>query len=397
MPINLYDHQKRAIEILKSGSILQGGVGSGKTLTALTYFVTKECGGKIQINRESGWSPMTHPKDLYVITTAFKRDTKDWEHESIPFMIPKIIVDSWNNLHKYIYVKGAFFIFDEQRLVGSGTWVKNFLKIAQNNRWILLTATPGDTWMDYIPVFIANGFYKNRTEFIRRHVIFNRFSKFPIVDHYVEVQRLIRLRDSIIVPMRFNRKTVSHNIDVICSFDKEKFNRVKINRWNIFTNGPIRDIAELCYTLRKVVNSDPSRVDELLQIFKRHNKVIVFYNFNYELDILTDFCTEHNIPFSQWNGHKHEQLLKTDKYLYLVQYTAGAEGWNCTDTNCVVFFSQNYSYKISIQAAGRIDRINTSFNDLYYYSFISNSVIDLAIKKALRSKKNFNEHYYAAI
>jgi len=397
MAVNLYDHQLRAIEMLKSGSILQGGVGSGKTLTALSYFFMKECGGKIAINKNRGWSPIKNPKKLYVITTAHKRDTKDWENEAKIFKLPYMVVDSWNNVHKYIHVKDAFFIFDEQRIVGHGLWVKSFLRIAERNRWILLTATPGDTWIDYIPVFIANGFYKNRTEFIRRHVVYNRFSKFPKIDRYLEVKRLIRLRNSIIVQMHFQRQTVTHDMDIFCDYDKDSFDHARIDRWNIFTNLPIRDIAELCFVLRRIVNTHKSRLTKLYDIYKIHSKIILFYNFNYELDLLIDFCKLYDIPCTQWNGHKHEELLDSDEWIHLVQYTAGCEGWNCIQTNCIIFFSQNYSYKTTVQAAGRIDRLNTPFSDLYYYHFLSNSIIDLAIKRALRNKQDFNEYQYTSL
>ena len=383
--------------MLKTGSILLGGVGSGKTLAALAYYVTKICGGKIKTSVDDGWAPMKTVKDLYVITTARKRDSMDWEKEASSLMIPKLKVDSWNNIHKYKHIKQSFFIFDEQRLVGSGKWVRNFLHIAEHNSWILLTATPGDNWMDYVPVFIANGYYKNRTEFIRRHVVYNRFCKFPVVERYLDIQRLIRIRDSLIVQMRFNRHTISHDIDVLCDHDQIKFKFVQVKRWNVFTNEPIREVAELCYTMRKVVNSDPSRLVELLKIYNRHRKVIVFYNFNYELDILKEFCANQQIAYAQWNGHRHEELPKTDSYLYLVQYTAGSEAWNCTDTDCMVFYSQNYSYKIMIQAAGRIDRINTPFTDLYYYHLMSHSIIDMAIRRALKNKETFNERNYSRI
>lgn len=378
MGIQLYDHQKSAIENLKTGSILQGGVGSGKTLTALAYYSAK-----------------VKTKNIYVITTARKRDSKDWEREASSLLISNLVVDSWNNISKYSKIKNSFFIFDEQRLIGSGTWVKNFLRIVQSNDWILLSATPGDTWLDYIPVFIANGFYRNRSEFIQRHVVYKRFSKFPMVDHYVEVARLIRLRDSIIVPMRFQRQTISHNENIICNFDNHKFNKIKIGRWDIFKDEPIRDVSQLCYALRKVVNSDSDRLEKLYDIFKKHNKVILFYNFNYELAILEKFCDERKIIFRQWNGHKHEEIPNNKFWIYFVQYAAGSEAWNCIDTNCIVFYSQNYSYKVMIQAAGRIDRINTKFIDLFYYHFYSKSQIDLAIRKALHEKKNFNESTYA--
>jgi len=242
--------------------------------------------------------------------------------------------------------------------------------------------------MDLIPAFIANGFYKNRSEFIRRHVVYSRFSKFPKVERYLEIRKLVSLRDSILVTMHFKRHTVSNDINVICNFDKEKQRILMVDRWNIYDNEPIRDISQLCYLLRRLVNSDPDRLIKLKHIFDKRSKVVVFYNFDYELEILRNFAKSSFINFSEWNGHKHENILETDSWLYLVQYMAGAEGWNCIETNTIVFFSQNYSYRIMTQAAGRINRIDTSFTDL---------VIDLAIDKALKSKKKFNENRFTKL
>lgn len=407
MAINLYEHQKEAIDKLKNGSILVGGVGSGKSRVGLAYYYTKVCDGKIKTNEVGGFSPMRKPKDLYIITTARKRDTLEWEKECIPFLLSskselnasdvKVNIDSWNNINKYINVKDSFFIFDEQRIVGNGMWVKSFLKITKSNNWILLSATPGDTWIDYIPVFIANGFYKNRTEFIRKHVVYNSFTKFPKIDRYVEVGRLYRLRDTITVNMKYKKPTLSHEKIITVDYDKDKFNEALIKRWNSFENRPIRDVSELIYILRRIVNSDPSRLKAIKDLLEEHSRIIIFYNFNYELDLLIELGKELHIKTAQWNGHKHEEIPATNKWLYLVQYAAGAEGWNCIETNVIIFYSKNYSYKATVQAAGRIDRLNTPYTDLYYYYLHSLSKIDLAIQKAYDNKRNFNEHRFMSI
>lgn len=407
MALELYSHQELAMNELKTGSILCGGVGSGKSRTALAYYFVKECAGNIKINGKGDYSPMQKPKDLYIITTARKRDTLEWEGECTPFLLStnkelsdsdvNITVDSWNNISKYETVKNAFFVFDEQRVVGSGAWVKSFLKITKNNPWILLSATPGDTWMDYIPVFVANGFYKNRTEFLRRHVVYNRFTKYPKIDHYVECGRLIKFKHQVMVNMDYKKHTVPHTEERTADFDKETFDRVLLKRWNVFENKPIKTVSELFYLMRRIVNSDPDRVRIIKELLESHPKIVVFYNFNYELELLKNFAIEIGIPFAEWNGHKHESIPTDDKWLYVVQYTAGAEGWNCTETNCIVFYSQNYSYKIMIQSAGRIDRLNTKFIDLYYYHIKSKSVIDLAISKTLKKKKNFNENDFIGV
>lgn len=391
MTFKLFKHQLDAIEKLHSGAVLVGGVGSGKTLTAAGYVFSKVRGGKSPAVGNAGYSTMKIDKQLYVITTARKRISLDWVKEASVFgIIP--IVDSWNNVKKYTTIKDSFFIFDEQRLVGSGEWVKSFYKIVSNNQWLLLSATPGDTWLDYIPIMIGNGFYKNRTDFLRQHVVFNNYSRFPKVDHYVNVKRLISIRDSMLVNMHFVRNTTRHQRRILVEHNKEKTHKILVDRWNVFEEKPIKDISELCHLLRKVANTDVSRLISLKKIFNEHNKVIVFYNFVYELDLLRDFAEESMIPYSEWNGQKHEEILKNEPHwLYLCQYTAASEAWNAVETNTVVFYSQNYSYRIIEQASGRIDRINTPFTDLWYYHLVSNSPIDLAIRKRLLQKQNFNE------
>lgn len=395
--INLRDYQLDAVQRMKNGCILCGGVGSGKSRTALAYYY-KEQGGILDTG---DYVPMEKPKDLYIITTARKRDTLEWDSELVPFLLStnpevnyyqnKVVVDSWNNIGKYTGITDAFFIFDEQRVVGYGAWTKAFLKITKNNDWILLSATPGDTWQDYIPVFIANGFYKNKTEFVDKHVVYDWRAKYPKIDRYLNTTRLVRLRDRILVTMEFERQTVPHHEDVPVSYNISAYKALMRWRWNPWEDRPIETAGELCMGLRRIVNSDESRQAALLEKLEDHPKAIIFYNFDYELDILKSLGYAEGTEIAEWNGHKHQELPTGDKWVYLVQYTAGCEGWNCITTDTIIFYSQNYSYKVMVQAAGRIDRLTTPFTDLYYYHLKSYSGIDLAITKALKQKKNFNE------
>lgn len=444
--ISLYDCQLEAISKMHNGCILCGGVGSGKSRTSLAYYY-KEQGGELGTQK---YVKMKKPKDLYIITTAHKRDTLEWEEELVPFLLTTdpevsyykntVVVDSWNNIEKYVGVTNAFFIFDEQRVVGNGAWVKSFLKITKVNDWILLSATPADTWSDFVPVFIANGFYRNRTEFNSEHIVYSRFAKYPKIDRYVNTGRLIRLRDRILVDIELERHTVPHHEDVYVRYDipiykdtiktrTDPFNQgfipcrpgdlgaLKIGvdipigevdpvlpGWHYkpnegdyvrLVNAPIINASGLCYALRKIVNTDESRQMALLELFEKHPKMIVFYNFDYELDILKGLYYGEDVEIAEWNGHKHQPIPSCDSWVYLVQYTAGAEGWNCIKTDTIVFYSQNYSYKVVQQSAGRIDRLNTPFTDLYYYHLKTRSGIDLAISKALYNKKKFNETKWA--
>jgi hypothetical protein len=403
--VELYSHQEKALGELHNGAILRGGVGSGKSLVSIAYYFTRVCGGEIRNHGRGSWGPFKTPKDLYIITTAKKRDSLDWQRElakfglgrdaSVSFGNTHIVIDSWNNIVNYEKVKDAFFIFDEQRLVGNGAWVKAFIKIAKWNQWILLSATPGDNWMDYIPVFVANGFYKNRTDFIRRHVVYNTFTKFPKVDHYVEIKLLETLRDKVLVEMPYARRTKHHTTNYIVEYDRAMYKRVVEERWHVYKDRPIREVAEWFSVMRRVVNSDLSRLAAIMKLMEKHPRLIIFYNFNYELEMLRTLGTTLSITVAEWNGHIHQDVPTTDKWLYLVQYTAGAEGWECITTDAIAFWSMNYSYKIMHQAKGRIDRMNTPYIDLYYYILRSNSSIDNAIAKALALKKKFNEKEFA--
>ncbi len=401
MAITLYSHQRKALSKMKNGCVLCGGVGSGKSRTALAYYYLQEGGEPGSLMGDDYFPMGDPPRNLYIITTARKRDTLEWEDELAPFLLSthtdvnlyqnKVVIDSWNNIAKYKDVKNAFFIFDEQRVVGYGVWTKTFLKIAKENEWILLSATPGDTWQDYIPVFIANGFYRNKTEFVDKHIVYDWRSKYPKVDRYLNTAKLVRLRNDILVTMEFDRHTTPHHEDIHVSYNVQLYKNVMRNRWNVWEDHPFQSASDLCFGLRRITNSDESRSVAVLEIIEKHPKIIIFYNFDYELDILKSLGYPEGTKIAEWNGHKHQKIPTGEKWVYLVQYTAGCEGWNCITTDTIIFYSQNYSYKVMVQASGRIDRLTTPYSDLYYYHLKSFSGIDLAISKALKAKKNFNE------
>lgn len=378
--MELMEHQLEAVELLSSGKILWGGVGAGKSATVLEYYMRKEA-----------------PRNVFVITTAKKRDSLDWEHEAAKFGIGygedgslagQLEVNSWNQIGRYTDVKDAFFIFDEQRLVGSGAWVKSFIKIARSNHWVLLSATPGDTWLDYAPVFIANGFYRNITDFKRQHVVYEPYLKFPKVKAYLGEQRLETLRNDILVEMPYKTDATRYLNYLPVGYDEELVKWILKRRWNVVEDRPVKDAAELYRTIRMVVNSDPSRLETVKSLLKFHPRLIAFYNFDYELEILRRLGEVTEV--AEHNGHKHEPIPSGDSWAYLVQYMSGSEAWNCTETDAMCLYSLTYSYKMFIQSQGRIDRMNSTHESLYYYFLMSNYKLDWNIKDSLDHKRDFN-------
>lgn len=382
--VKLMEHQENALKQLTNGKILHGGVGSGKSLTAMHYYIQNES-----------------PKDIYVITTVKKRDELDWEEEAAKVGITGkpgatvgglLIVDSWNNIKKYTEVEDAFFIFDEQRLVGSGAWVKAFYKIAKNNNWILLTATPGDNWMDYVPVLVANGLYKNKTQFCREHVVFAPYSRYPKVQKYINTDILEKYRSMLLVEMPYVKHTERHLEYVKTAYDFELVRRAQKDRWHVYEDRPIEDVAELFRVVRQIGSTDPSRLQALCELMDVHPRIIVFYNFNYERDILRSLGNV--IEVAEYNGEVKDPVPSGDRWLYIVQYIAGAEGWNCTATDAMVFWSLTYSWKQFEQAQGRIDRLNTKYKHLFYYALFAPTFVERHVKAALETKQNFNERVF---
>lgn len=378
MVAKLYSHQEEALGLLQSGKVLVGGVGSGKSRVGASWALSQ-----------------ADPRKIVVITTARKRDSLEWEGEFAVFGVDcdEVTIESWNNVSRFSDYTDHVFIFDEQRVVGSGAWVKSFLKISKHNLWILLSATPGDVWLDYVPLFIANGFYRNRTEFSEQHIVWDRFAKYPKVKRYLNTGLLEARRRKILVPMPAERHTRRNRAYISMKYDKEMYDTIVKKRVDPWTGEPYKNAGGVCYGLRKCVNSNRSRVEHIRLLAKRRKKLIVFYNFDYERDILLTLRDEFTV--AEWNGHNHETIPATDSWVYLVQYTAGAEGWNCIETDTIVFYSLNYSWKVLEQAEGRIDRINTPFTDLRYFYLFSESGIDSAIREAVRKKGVFNERIFA--
>ena len=371
--IELYPYQRKAVDRLHNGSVLCGKVGSGKSLTGLFYYMENHT-----------------DKPLYIITVAKKRNDREW-HRDFEALGVNGVVDSWNNIEKYTDIKDAFFIFDEQRAIGYGKWGMAFIHIARKNNWIMLTATPGDVWMDWMCIFIANNFYRNKTDFVDQHVEYNPYSKFPQIRRYHKTDKLERFRKYLAVPMQDFRTTNLHRKYINADFDKDLYKSVVKNRFNPYTEEPILNASEFTQVLRRIINTSERRRIHAKQEIMTRDKVIVFYNYTYELDIIKEICQELDRAYYQWNGQKHEAIPDAETWVYLVQYTAGAEGWNCITTDTILFYSLNYSYRIMEQSEGRINRVNTSFENLYYVYLKSPASIDDAILRSISSKKKFNE------
>lgn len=371
--ISMYEYQLEAIDKLQSGMILWGNVGSGKSRTSL-YFYCKNYSNK----------------KLLIITTAQKRNNGEWLEECKVFGLNPII-DSWNNIKKYEKYENYFIIFDEDHLTGYGAWSKTFIKMAKCNDWLVLTGTPGDNYAEFMTVFIAKGWYKNKRDFEENHVIYSRYSKYPKVDRYINQGLLEKHRRDILVKMFVEKRPMVHKEIVITQYDISKYKKAYKEKRDE-NNKPFKNATAFCLYLRKICNEDESKIVKVRELLLKHNKVIIFYNYIYEKEMLLKLLkTMKTFNVGEYNGQHHDDIPIGERWAYLCQYTAASEGWNCLLCDTMIFFSMSYSYKAMEQAAGRINRVNTPYKDLYYYYLRTTSSIDLSINRALSTKRNFNE------
>lgn len=379
MTFKLLPAQQQAVSNLANGKILIGDVGSGKSITSMAYATSVDPTIKIQ-----------------VLTTAMKRDSGEWWADAMKMSLPnEMHVDSWNNIKNYVDREGWFFILDEQKLTGTGAWVEAFYKIAKKNKWILLSATPAEVWTDLMPVFIANGFFKNKSEFDRDHVQYARFVKYPKIEKYHDEWHLEDLKKKLYVELPIVKRAKRNEEIINVGFNAYEQKRIWTDRWHIHEDRPLKDAGEMMRLLRKSCNTDIARYETLKALLKRHPKAIVFYNENPELEILRGLSADLGVPVAEWNGHKHEPIPDGDEWVYLVQYLAGREGWNCITTDTVILYSLPYAYRSVVQAYGRVDRLNTPYPVLNLFILKSRAIIDQGIWKSLGHKKDFQAGRFA--
>ena len=380
--IKLLKYQEEAIQKLHSGSVLYGATGSGKSLTGLAYYM--RC-----------WSHL----DLYIITTSKKRNAGEWEEEIAKLGCPPPkAIDSWNRLKNYRMVSDAFFLFDEHKVGGHGKWAQSMITIAKKNKWILLTATPGDVWDDYASIFIANEFVKNKTTWNEDFCIFDRISKYPKIIGYQREDVLKNMRDAVLVPMEYQSEKVPIPYVIPYKVDHEEEAYVLARRKSLRhpEMRAFRNTSAMFAYMRMNLPDKESKIQALADVLKKEPKAIIFYNFTPEKYEIENAARQVNIPFFQYNGQIKDNVPDGDTWVYAVQYTAGAEAWNCITCRTVIFYSMNYSYKVMTQAKGRIDRCNSPFDELHYYYFISPDFeIDQEILNALTRKEKFNEEALA--
>lgn len=393
----LYAFQKKAITELQQPDkhICIAGCGAGK--------------GSIALH----WLKTTNKKKWLFITTASKRDSKDVENEMVMWFgkeslssysleviswaaLAKWTITNWNSLEDYA------FVFDEVACAKAGVSSNRgraFIQIAkQTDCWTGYTATPGDRWEDFQAYFVAAGYVKNKTAFMREFCQVQTFKGYPeIVGYY----------DEHILKAYWKRLTVCPDTQAMLdelpaeqhktyhfkpSPTYKRFLKERLDEDGNFIDtvmGYCHYCRRLCLTAEKL-----QWVSDYLSGLGTN--AVFFYNYiaeGEELEKVAKKALPKGAKVWRIDG-KHHDIPTADtigKYdIVLAQYASGSESLNLQFMNHMVFVSPNYSYTTSIQARGRIKRIGQKQNMFFWY-LVCDGTIETDVYACLRGKSDFAE------
>lgn len=138
------------------------------------------------------------------------------------------------------------------------------------------------------------------------------------------------------------------------------------------------------------------RFKELLQ--STNDRLIVFYNFNAELQELKKICKDLDKPTSEVNGHcKDLTAYETeDNSVTLIQYQAGAMGLNLQQANKIIYFTLTDKSELFEQSKKRIHRIGQD-KPCFYYILICKGSVEEVVLDTLKMRKDFTDELFKEI
>lgn len=398
----LYKLQEKILNKSKENYLFHLGTGTGKTIIALHHYIK-----------------YSYPLDLIIIAPAVKVKEGGWDREikfvfnELGLEMPKYEVVSYSKLKKYVAKKGHY-IFDECHYIKNSTSLRGKISKELVKKYAtcfsLLSATPASKWEEWCNYFILWGICKNKTEFYKRYVVMGR-------QRYgsIEFNTVVGYQNTELLKEHIKRRTskkytvndmvempdlIEQYIEFKCSSEYKKIKNDRIME----SNGSIiklDTISKLYSTLRQQANiTDKLEYLEYIINSNEEDNVLIFYNFNYEKDMIINYLKSKKIKVDYIiNGVTKNYPIKENFELInntvtLVQIQAGGTGIELTYINKVVYFSPTYSYQDYIQSIGRAYR-NGQENKVLVYKFKVLNSIETDIWECLERKEDFNERLYS--
>lgn len=146
---------------------------------------------------------------------------------------------------------------------------------------------------------------------------------------------------------------------------------------------------------RQLCNSKDKQQAFIDLINSINDRVVVFYNFDSELDTLKTLVKDR--PIAEVNGHTNTEQIyhDNDNCVLFVQYQAGARGLNLQDGNKIIYYSLTLSSDLFEQSKKRIHRIGTKY-PCFYWILQTKDSVEESIYKSLNRQEDYNEELFKA-
>lgn len=391
----LYNFQRQLLNSIEENYIIAADTGTGKTMMAIHHYLKHNTGEPLLILappqkiKEGGWQ-----RELDFVASHYNIE------------IPYDIISYGVLSKRWKEYKDWFLVMDECHYVKNPTSQRGKAAInltKQSTNFLLLSATPSSNgWGDTIAYMIMFGYYKNKTQFLKEHAVYNRidYGNGPVnvVSDYRDQEKLQKLYQS------FSIKLAKEDCLDLPPLVFEKVHFKPSKEYNIIKKDRVLgeelfdNISKLQHGLRFYANqADKLKYTEMLLEGTEEN-VIIFYNYKQENEELKKIAKKLKKKVFEVSGSKtnlpdKEKWTSLKNSVTIVQYQAGAAGIELQYANIVIFHTPTYSYQDYEQALGRAYR-NGQTKKVTVYQYITKNTIETSIYQALAAKKDFTEELF---
>ena len=170
------------------------------------------------------------------------------------------------------------------------------------------------------------------------------------------------------------------------------------HREEIYTKTLVGDttLTKMLYERQLCGSYNANKLEALKDLLESSDdRIIIFYNFNNELDSIKELCEELNRPVSEVNGQVKDltNWNEQNNTVLLGQYQAASMGLNLQQANKIIYFTPPLSSELFEQSKKRISRIGQTRNCFYYLLICKNS-IEEKIYKTLEERRDFTDELF---
>ena len=418
--MELYEFQKNVLEQTKNRNHVAYylEMGLGKTFVGSEKLIQLKNGVNLIVCQKSkinDWIEhfKTYYDDVYVWDLTKKKDFDNFIDDGLlkPETFTSIGIINYElafRRKELLQLHNFTLMLDESSMIQNEKAKRTrFILSLDAENVILLSGTPvGGKYENLWSQCRLLGWYISKTEFWNRYIKtrlidVNGFS-LPIVVGYTNIRDLKdNLREHGAVFLKSSEVLdLPEQVDikqyVEATKDYKAFKKNSIIEIEDDTLVGDNILKKMLYERQLCGEYNENKLNALKEIMEStNNRLIIFYNFTKEKDLIVDICKKLNKSYSIINGEiKDLTAYETNEdSITIVQYQAGAMGLNLQKANKIIYFTLPLSSELFEQSKKRIHRIG-QVDTCFYYYLLAKGTIEESIYKTLLMRKDYTNELY---